>query len=46
LVIGLAFLLQPIISAIVGFYVYGETMGPLDWAGAALIAVALLLVRR
>jgi drug/metabolite transporter (DMT)-like permease len=46
LIIGLAFLLQPIISAIVGYYAYGETMGPLDWAGAALIAAALMLVRR
>ena len=46
LVIGLALLLQPIISALVGYYAYAETMGPLDWAGAALIAIALLLVRR
>lgn len=46
LVIGLAFLLQPIISAIVGYTAYGETMSPLDWVGAALIAVALLLVRK
>jgi drug/metabolite transporter (DMT)-like permease len=46
LIIGLALLLQPIISAIVGYYAYGETMSPLDWAGAGLIAAALLLIRR
>jgi drug/metabolite transporter (DMT)-like permease len=46
LVIGLALLLQPIISACVGFYAYGEIMSPLDWVGAGLIALALLLVSR
>jgi drug/metabolite transporter (DMT)-like permease len=46
LVIGLALLLQPIISAFVGFYAYRETLSALDWAGALLIATALLLVRR
>jgi drug/metabolite transporter (DMT)-like permease len=46
LVIGLALLIQPIIAAFVGYYAYGEMMSPLDWAGAGLIALALLLVRR
>ena len=45
-VIGLALLLQPMISALLGWAVYGETMGIMDWAGALLIAVALVLVRQ
>jgi drug/metabolite transporter (DMT)-like permease len=45
LVIGLALLTQPMISALIGWIHYGEVMTPLDWAGAALIAAALLLLR-
>ena len=45
LVIGLALLTQPAISAAIGWFAYGETMTPLDWAGAVGIGVALVLVR-
>lgn len=45
LVIGLTLLSQPAISGLVGWLAYGETMSPLDWAGAAAIATALVLVR-
>ena len=45
LVVGLTLLTQPAISALVGWLVYGETLGPLDWVGAAAIAAALVLVR-
>ena len=45
LVVGLAFLTQPAISAAIGWAVYGETMTGLDWSGAVAIAVALALVR-
>ena len=45
LVVGLALLTQPAISALIGWLVYGETLSPLDWLGAAAIAVALVLVR-
>ena len=45
LVVGLALLTQPAISALVGWLVYRETLQPLDWVGAAAIAAALLLVR-
>ena len=45
LVVGLALLTQPAISALVGWFVYGETLQPLDWVGAAAIAAALVLVR-
>ena len=45
LVVGLTLLTQPAISALVGWLVYGETLGPLDWIGAFAIAAALVLVR-
>lgn len=45
LVVGLALLTQPAISAFIGWSAYGETLSPLDWAGALAIAVALVLVR-
>jgi drug/metabolite transporter (DMT)-like permease len=45
LVVGLTLLTQPAISALVGWLVYGETLGPLDWIGAVAIAAALVLVR-
>ncbi len=45
LVVGLALLTQPAISAFVGWMAYGETLSPVDWIGAAAIAVALVLVR-
>ncbi len=45
LIVGLALLTQPAISALVGWMAYGETLSPLDWVGAAAIGVALVLVR-
>jgi drug/metabolite transporter (DMT)-like permease len=45
LIVGLALLTQPAISALVGWAAYGETLRPLDWVGAAAIATALVLVR-
>ena len=45
LVVGLALLTQPAISAFVGWMAYGETLSPLDWIGAVAIAAALVLVR-
>lgn len=45
LVVGLTLLTQPAISAFIGWAVYGETLSPLDWVGAAAIAAALVLVR-
>jgi drug/metabolite transporter (DMT)-like permease len=45
LIVGLALLTQPAISAFVGWLAYGETLSPLDWIGAAAIAAALVLVR-
>lgn len=45
IVTGLGFLTQPAIAAAIGWAVYGERLGPADLAGAAAIAVALVLVR-
>jgi len=45
LIVGLVLLTQPAISGLVGWLVYGETLGPLDWIGAVAIAAALVLVR-
>ncbi len=45
LVVGLALLTQPAISALIGWVAYREALSPLDWIGAAAIALALVLVR-
>jgi drug/metabolite transporter (DMT)-like permease len=46
LVIGLALLVQPVVAATIGWVAYGERLGALDFVGAALVAAALVLVRR
>ncbi len=46
LVMGIALLIQPIVSATVGWLVYGERLGPVVLIGAVLVAAALVLVRR
>jgi len=45
LVVGLALLTQPAISAFVGWLAYGETLSALDFTGAIAIGLALVLVR-
>ena len=45
LIVGLALLTQPAISAVVGWFAYGERLSPVDWIGALAIAAALVLVR-
>jgi drug/metabolite transporter (DMT)-like permease len=45
LVVGLALLTQPAISALIGWLAYRETLSPTDIVGALAIAVALVLVR-
>ena len=45
LVVGVAMLTQPALSALLGWIYYGEAFTPLDWTGAATIVVALILVR-
>ena len=44
-VVGLCFLLQPLVSAGIGWGVYGEALGLADGLGALLICVALVLIR-
>ncbi|MEA1072362.1 DMT family transporter [Sphingomonas sp. LY160] len=46
LVVGIAMLTQPALSALLGWLYYGESFTPLDWTGAAMIVVALVLVKR
>ena len=45
LVIGLALLTQPIVAAVIGRAAFGEQLGAADLIGAAMVAVALVLVR-
>ena len=46
LVIGLSLLTQPIVAALTGWLMFSEMLGPLDLVGAALVALALVLVRQ
>ncbi len=46
LVIGLALMTQPVIAALTGWLAFDETLGGLDIAGAVLVGLALVLVRR
>ncbi len=45
-VIGLGLLVQPLVSALSGWLVFGELLGPVQLVGAAMVAAALVLVRR
>ncbi|HEY7004976.1 MAG TPA: DMT family transporter [Sphingomicrobium sp.] len=45
LVVGLALLTQPVVSATVGWLAYGETLSATDFIGAIAIAAALVIVR-
>ncbi|TFI60043.1 DMT family transporter [Sphingomonas parva] len=44
-VVGLALLTQPAATAVIGWFAYGERLGPADALGAVLIAAALVLIR-
>jgi drug/metabolite transporter (DMT)-like permease len=46
LVVGLALLVQPMVATAIGWVVYGETLALPDLAGVAMVAVALVMVRR
>ncbi len=45
LIVGLTFLIQPFIAALIGWFAYGEALSPADWIGGGLVALALVLVR-
>jgi drug/metabolite transporter (DMT)-like permease len=45
LVVGVAMLTQPALSALLGWIYYGEAFTARDWTGAAMIVAALILVR-
>ena len=42
---GLGLLIQPVIAAALGWAVYGEAMGAVDFAGAALVLGSLVVAR-
>jgi drug/metabolite transporter (DMT)-like permease len=44
-VVGLGLLTQPAVTATVGWFAYGERLGLADFAGALMIAAALVLIR-
>lgn len=46
LVVGMGFLIQPVMAAILGSGLYGDRLGPADMIGGAAVAVALVLARR
>jgi drug/metabolite transporter (DMT)-like permease len=46
LVIGLALLFQPALSAAAGWLAFGETLTAMDFMGSALVMIALVLVRK
>ena len=45
LVVGLALLTQPVVSALIGWFAYREGLSLIDAIGAVAVAVALVLVR-
>jgi drug/metabolite transporter (DMT)-like permease len=45
LVIGLGLLIQPVVAAVIGWGIFGETLGAADIIGALLVCLALVLVR-
>lgn len=46
LVVGLALLIQPMVATAIGWLAFGETLAPADLVGIAMVATALVLVRR
>ncbi len=45
LVVGLSLLVQPVIAALIGWVAFGERLSTTDFIGAAIIGVALVLIR-
>jgi drug/metabolite transporter (DMT)-like permease len=46
MLVGIMMLIQPVISAVIGWQIYGEVLTTLDAVGAVLIGLALILVRQ
>jgi drug/metabolite transporter (DMT)-like permease len=45
LVVGLTLLSQPAIAAVAGWLLYEERLGPIDFLGGLMVAVAIVLIR-
>ncbi len=46
LVVGIALLIQPMVAGAIGWIAFGERLAPPDLVGVAMVAAALVLVRR
>ena len=46
LLFGIVLLIQPVVSAAFGWYLYEEQLGLADWVGAAMIGLAMVIVRQ
>jgi len=46
LIVGIALLTQPVVAGVIGWFAYHERLGAPDIAGAVLVGIALVLVRR
>lgn len=46
LIVGIALLTQPVVAGIIGWIAYDERLGAADFVGVAMVAAALVLVRR
>lgn len=46
LIVGIALLTQPIVAGAIGWFAYHERLGLPDFVGAALVGLALVLVRK
>lgn len=44
-IVGLALMTQPVLAVAVGWAVFGEVLGPLDFLGMALVGAGLVLAR-
>jgi drug/metabolite transporter (DMT)-like permease len=40
---ALIFVLEPVFAALLAFWLLGERLGAMGWAGAALVVVAMLV---
>ncbi len=45
LIIGLSLLTQPVTAAMIGWLAFDETLAPLDFVGATMVGLALVIVR-
>lgn len=42
---ALSLLLQPVVAALAAYWLFGETLGPMEWLGSALVLAGIILAR-